>query len=243
MPVYFCTADGTGPLVPVDWTTLPAAVRAACPSHVLRSGRGPVLGSPITHGPDATAELIASGEIDANGILTHPSLMLGATQLRCPECLAPVHVADSAPVWVPPVVEEEPAQAPTVSFKTPVSILPSQVRITSPQWVEIGCIVTAVAGLGVDLARVLGAIVGSVKVEFGALELRLMETDLATGDDRELVFVRVESTGEKFRYVQSATSIGAPLPGPCDYRLEGRVDGALEGWVRGISLALYEVGP
>jgi hypothetical protein len=242
MSAFFCTADGTGPLAPVDWSTLPAAARAACPSHVLRSGRGPVLGSPITHGPDATAALVATGEVDASGMLVHAFLPLGAAQLRCPECLAPVHVADSAPAWVPPAVEEPPAPQPVYVPLEGVPVQPLEVEVTADTaWQRIGGLRTAVVAWarkhGVELASTRAGFVAGIEAEGGAIDLRLVEDPLDGSGPHPLVEVTLPAGSYPVVEFKGAV---APAAGPCAYRIEARRNGAVRASVAEASLALYE---
>jgi hypothetical protein len=250
MHAFYCSADGLGPFAPLDWRARAAAVgqaqadaeRRSCASHLLANGGGPVVGSPITHGPDATAALVALGAVDAGGILTHASLPLGAAQLRCPECLAPVHVAESAPAWVPPAVEEPDPAAPVYVPLEGVTLQPLEVEVAGEQWQRIGGLRTAVVAWarkhGVELASTRAGFVAGVEAEGGALDLRLVEDPLDGSGPHALVEVTLPAGSYPVVEFKGAV---APAAGPCAYRIEARLNGAVRASVSEASLALYEV--
>lgn len=105
---FYCTADGTGPQPPRDWTADAAAAqqadgndesapamaainaeRIATVSHVVRNGRQPRTLADAR--PSLNVIDLGDSTDEHGGRLAS----VAGEQLRCPECLAPVRAVES----------------------------------------------------------------------------------------------------------------------------------------------------
>lgn len=230
MAHFYCSADGTGvAYLPVDWSLLSRADKAACPSHALVNGGTPRIGAPGNHRA-ATADEMSAAVDAASGATTATG-----EALLCPHCLAPVRVPATAATWTPPGLADP---APRVVYKTSSLLVGNEAAITSADWQTLGRVTTNVAGLVEDVSMSIGAIVGEVEGIGGGVDLRLVmrvngiDTTIATSSHAEGLHP----------YIQTMTAVGAPVKGPCAYLLQGKLtSGVGSGFARGISLALYEV--
>jgi hypothetical protein len=126
------------------------------------------------------------------------------------------------------------------------TLQPLEVEVVADaEWQRVGGLRTSVSVWarkkhGVDLACTRAGFVAGVEAEGGALDLRLTEDSLDGSAPRVLVAVTLPAG--VYPVVEFKSS-EAPAAGPCAYRIEARLNGAVRASVAEASLALYEVRP
>lgn len=235
--VFYCPTDGTGPLLAPEGgiASVSNVDRAACPSHVVRNGRGPRVAISGGHRALRDGEaVVGTGSVDAHG--GRRASLASGEPVVCPEDLVQLRVVDAtAHRWVPP----GNADAPTTSlrFLSGTKVI-EEASFDAASWTVLGRLVTDVGGLTDDPSRAVGAIIGEVEATGGQVELRLVAAPVG-GLETVVASGTFDAGTTVYRPV--TTAVGALPVVPASYRIEGRTRGATAGAVRGMSLALYVV--
>lgn len=188
-------------------------------------------------------------QIEGAGI-TQPLDHIDAQQQPAPVGAIQVHFVDTAPDAITDAnkaIVDAAVAAHTggiaLEFRASATIvaLPVQPIIQNLTWETLGGVVTNPQFFVPDLTKALGQIQGTSQAVGATAELRVVERSLA--DSSEVVVAEATIAASVTMEALVFQSTVAPRPGPNEYRLEGRLNGAVSAAVGFVSYGLFQVQP